>query len=387
LSHCDTRARGVDREFRGLLVSATAALALALLPITILPLLIGTWVDHLGASATRAGVIGAAELGGMALASFALAPRMHVLSRRRVAVAAGLGVLLTHAVSAAVADLDLLLAVRVLAGLCAGSVLASASAAIAGAREPERMFAWTGVLGGILAAAVLVATPLAIERAQTPGAFVALALFAAASLPFLLLLPARAPDRTFEAEAEPPRAGSRAALALLAAGALMAVAQGAIWAFSERIGGAVQLSPRAIGWVLGGAPLMGIGGSVLAGILGLTRGRGGPLLFGYAGCAVSIALVASASGGAAFSVGQLALALTFNFTSPYLMGLAAALDPQGRISAALSGALLIGAGIGPGLAGVVVEWGAFSALGGVSVLVTGMSAVLLLPVLRSLHGR
>ena len=387
MSHGDSRARGVDREFQRLLVSATAALTLALLPITILPLLIGTWVDHLGASATRAGVIGAAELGGMALASFALAPRMHLLSRRRVAVAAGLGVLLTHAVSAAVADLDLLLAVRVLAGLCAGSVLASASAAIAGAREPERMFAWTGVLGGILAAAVLVATPLAIERAQTPGAFVALALVTAASLPFLLLLPARARDRTFEAEAEPPRAGSRAALALLAAGALMAVAQGAIWAFSERIGGAVQLSPRAIGWVLGGATLMGIGGSVLAGILGLTRGRGGPLLFGYAGCAVSIALVASASGGAAFSVGQLALALTFNFTSPYLMGLAAALDPQGRISAALSGALLVGAGIGPGLAGVVVEWGAFAALGGVSVLVTGISAVLLVPVLRSLHGR
>lgn len=387
MSRGDSRARVVDREFRGLLVSATAALTLALLPITVLPLLIGTWVDHLGASATRAGVIGAAELAGMALASFALAPRMHVLSRRRVAVAAGLGVLLTHAVSAAVADLDLLLAVRVLAGLCAGSVLASASAAIAGAREPERMFAWSGVLGGILAAVVLVATPMAIERAQTPGAFVALALVAAASLPFLLLLPARAPDRTFESAAEPPRAGSGTASALLVAGALMAVAQAAIWAFSERIGGAVQLSPRAIGWVLGGATLMGIGGSVLAGLLGLTRGRGGPLVFGYAGCAVSIALVASASGGVAFSAGQLALALTFNFTSPYLMGLAAALDPQGRISAALSGALLVGAGIGPGLAGVVVEWGAFIALGGVCVLVTGISGVLLFPVLRSLHGR
>ena len=370
-----------------LLVSATAALTLGLLPITVLPLLIGTWVEHLGASATRAGVIGAAELGGMALASFALAPRMHVLSRRRVALTAGLGVLLSHFVSAAVADLDLLLVVRVLAGLCAGSVLASASAAIAGAREPERMFAWTGVSGGVLAAGLLVATPLAIERAQTPGAFVALALVAAASLPFLLLLPPGAEDRKFEQAAEPPRAGSGAALALLAAGALMAVAQAAIWAFSERIGGAVQLSPRAIGWVLGGATLMGIGGSVLAGILGLTRGRGGPLAFGYAGCAVSIALVASASGGAIFSVGQLALALTYNFTSPYLMGLAAALDPQGRISAALSGALLVGAGIGPGLAGVVVEWGAFAALGAVSVLVTGASAVLLIPVLRSLHGR
>jgi len=380
-------ARGVDREFRVLLVSATAALTLGLLPITVLPLLIGTWVEHLGASATRAGVIGAAELGGMALASFALAPRMHVLSRRRVALTAGLGVLLSHFVSAAVADLDLLLVVRVLAGLCAGSVLASASAAIAGAREPERMFAWTGVSGGVLAAGLLVATPLAIERAQTPGAFVALALVAAASLPFLLLLPPGAEDRKFEQAAEPPRAGSGAALALLAAGALMAVAQAAIWAFSERIGGAVQLSPRAIGWVLGGATLMGIGGSVLAGILGLTRGRGGPLAFGYAGCAVSIALVASASGGAIFSVGQLALALTYNFTSPYLMGLAAALDPQGRISAALSGALLVGAGIGPGLAGVVVEWGAFAALGAVSVLVTGASAVLLIPVLRSLHGR
>lgn len=370
-----------------LLVSATAALTLGLLPITVLPLLIGTWVEHLGASATRAGVIGAAELGGMALASFALAPRMHVLSRRRVALIAGLGVLLSHVVSAAVADLDLLLVVRVLAGLCAGSVLASASAAIAGAREPERMFAWSGVLGGILGAAVLVATPLAIERAQTPGAFVALAFVAAASLPFLLLLPPGAGDRKFEQEAEPPRAGSGAASALLAAGALMAVAQAAIWAFSERIGGAVQLSPRAIGWVLGGATLMGIGGSVLAGILGLTRGRGGPLAFGYAGCAVSIALVASASGGAIFSVGQLALALTFNFTSPYLMGLAAALDPQGRIAAGLSGALLVGAGIGPGLAGVVVEWGTFAALGGVSVLVTGLSAVLLLPVLRSMRRR
>ncbi|MHC4986368.1 MAG: hypothetical protein ACYTFO_09475, partial [Planctomycetota bacterium] len=248
-------------------------------------------------------------------------------------------------------------------------------------------FAWTGVLGGILGAAVLVATPLAIARAQTPGAFVALALFAAASLPLLVLLPARAPERTFEQQAEAPRTGSGPALVLLIAGALMAVAQAAIWAFSERIGGSVQLSPRAIGWVLGGATLMGIGGSVLAGLLGLTRGRGGPLLFGYVGCAASIALVAGAGGGVAFSVGQLALALTFNFTSPYLMGLAAALDPQGRISAALSGALLVGAGIGPGLAGVVVEWGAFNALGGVSVLVTGMSAVLLVPVLRSLQGR
>jgi hypothetical protein len=40
-------------------------------------------------------------------------------------------------------------------------------------------------------------------------------------------------------------------------------------------------------------------------------------------------LVASASGGVTFSVSQLALALTFAFTSPYLMGLAAALDRRG----------------------------------------------------------
>jgi len=98
-------------------------------------------------------------------------------------------------------------------------------------------------------------------------------------------------------------------------------------------------------------------------------------------------LVTSASGGATFSVSQLALALTFAFTSFYLMGLAAALDPQGRISAALNGTLLVGAGIGPGLAGRVVEWGAFAALGAVSVLVTALSAFLLLPMLRSLAGR
>ncbi|MFQ5699136.1 MAG: hypothetical protein ACE5IL_12725 [Myxococcota bacterium] len=66
-------------------------------------------------------------------------------------------------------------------------------------------------------------------------------------------------------------------------------------------------------------------------------------------------------------------------SQPFLMGAAAGLDRQGRWSAAAAGAMAIGAAVGPGLAGWLVEGWDYAALGWVSLLSAGISTLAALP--------
>lgn len=389
-----------DVGFARLMWTATAVTTIGMLPVNLLPILVGSWIKHLGASPAGAGAIGALELGAMALAAMLLSVRIHAISRRRIAVCAGLLVLSAHLASIQVTDLRWLLLLRGLAGLGEGALLGTVAATISGSRDPERLYAWVAIAGSFIAVAMWLVVPVVVARAGAAGAFGAMAFLTALCVPFYAGLPSHigagiagsqpapvpvstpspkpSPTPTPMPVPAPGSARSRSGLMLAVAGILVAAGQSAVWSFSERIAAALGISSGMIGWIFGAATLAGTLGAFMAAVIGADRGRRGPLLSGYLGILLAIGLVTSALSSVAFIAGQIVFSFFYFFVSPYVMGLAADLDRSGRVASALSGALLIGAGLGPLLGGLLVQAHSYAMLGGIGAGLVVVSGTLLI---------
>jgi predicted MFS family arabinose efflux permease len=346
----------------------------------VMPLLLGSLVDGLGLDEADAGVLGSLELGGLAAASLILAPRVDRISRRDLAVRGAIAACAGHALSALTGSFWILALARFVAGLGEGATIAAANSAAASARDPDRLFAESAVLGGLLAAAALVALPYAIEPWGHPGGFGAIAGLSIVCLPPLLWLPALlgkgAPKRA-------PLTRKRLGFATLAAVFLFSVAQGAIWAFSERIGIAVGLSREEVGLALGVTTLAGLAGGVVAAVLGTRKGRAAPLALGLGANVVATWMVVIAGSVELYLAGLLAWGVAFYFALPFLLGAAAALDPLGRWTAAAAGVSAVGLALGPSGAGLMVSASGYPALGGFVIACGLAAALLILPVARA----
>jgi MFS family permease len=120
----------------------------------------------------------------------------------------------------------------------------------------------------------------------------------------------------------------------------------------------VGLDLTDIGKVTALANFSGLLGSVVAAWLGTRRGRTAPLAFGVAATACAQWFLVNATSGVIYAVAQVGWGLAYYFTLPYIMGLAASLDRQGRWTVSVGAMLVLGAAIGPLVAGSAIEsWG------------------------------
>jgi predicted MFS family arabinose efflux permease len=374
------------RDPGGLFTAALAAFTVALSSTNALPLIVGSLIDGMALGEDAAGLLGSLELGAMALGTLALAPGMDRISRRGLARVACLAAAAAHVASAFADGFVSVAALRTAAGLAEGGVLAAANAAVASSLDPDRLFARVTIGGGLAAALLLAALPPVIEWGEHRGAFLALGALSLACLPLLRWLPG-APAR--EERSGDGRAIQRGlALALLVGGFLLAAGEGAIWAFSERIGLRVGLSAEAIGIALGAATLVGLLGAAAAAWLGASRGRSAPIAVGVAVTGASCLALAYTLDPSAYVVLQLVFGVAYMFSLPYLMGAAAALDPMGRVAAGLGGISLVAAAAGPGAGGLLLTWGSYPMLGWVALVGALLAIVAILPAALALdRGR
>jgi predicted MFS family arabinose efflux permease len=345
----------------------------------VLPLLIGSLIDGLGLDEVSAGILGSLELGGLAASSLLLAPRVDRMSRRRLAIWGALAACAGHLLSALASSFSVLAFARIAAGLGEGAAIAAANSAAASARAPDRLFAQAIVLSGLVYAAALVALPHAIVPWSYPGGFGAIVGLSVLCLPFLLWLPT-IPE---SAAASPGQRGRRLlGITTLGSIFLFSVGQGAIWAFSERIGIAIGFSGKEVGLALGVTTLAGLAGGVIAALLGTRGGRPLLLTVGLGANVVATWMVVIAGSSELYLLGLLAWGIAFFFALPYLLGTAAALDAHGRWTAAAAGISAVGVAIGPGAAGLMVSGSGYSALGGFVIGCGLGAAALILPVAR-----
>ena len=348
-----------------------------------LPLLVGAVIDGIGFDVRQAGLLGSVEIGAMALASLLLAPRVGSISRRGVALVSAASVAGAHLLSAFPEDFGSLVALRLVAGLGEGCIFATANAVIASSVDPDRLYARVTVVGALAAAGLFVALPHAIELWSQRGAFAALAGVALLCIPLLLLLPASPPAGT-RSEILGGGILRGPALALLTATFVLSVGEGAIWTFVERIGVRVGLGIDAIGLVLAATTVAGVSGAALAAWLGTRFGRTLPLLLGMSAVGVASVVLGYASVPAAYVAAELLYNTAYLFVAPFLLGTAAAIDTQGRVAATTGGIVLLGAGLGPGIGGVLVAWGSFPPLAWFVVACCATAILVILPLTLAL---
>ncbi len=368
-----------DRVLR-LLAAVVAAEAAGWASFEVAPLLVSALMERFALSEAAAGGLASAELIALAAAMLASAGSMARRSRARLGVAgAGLAVA-GHLASSFTSSYPLLMSTRVLAGLGAGLAFAAGSAAAAGARQPERVFAVAGLAGGLGGALLLAGLPYAILSYGPTGAFVTLAALVLLALPFVGWLPAPARRRAQDGVGPAPHRGM--ALRGLAAVAVLAVGEGAVWALAGEIAAGAGLSVLGAGRVLAVSAVLGQAGSLLAAWLGTRRGRVLPVALGVLCVAASVVMLILARSPLVFGAGAAVWGVSFFFVFPYLMGAMAVLDPRGRWAVAAGAAEVVGLGVGPVVGGLLVTGASYGALAGFMLAAGLVSLALLMPVVR-----
>ncbi|MHC4955422.1 MAG: MFS transporter [Planctomycetota bacterium] len=354
----------MNRPFRPLLLAYIAAVQSAY----VTPVLLGAATDSLHLRADEAGLLTTLELLGFAISGLVLAPRLDRLPRGRLAHAAVLVLGCAHVVSAAIDAFALLAIARSVAGLAAGSLMATTNAEIASYPDAEKKYARCSAVAVLFGCAGLFVIPFAARTFGHAGAYGYVGTLALLLVPGVWGWPAPQPL------AERPERGDISALKpLFAFTLLLFFSDGVVYAFAERMGRALGME-GLLDALLSGALLAGFVGALAAGALGTRWGQIRPLV--AAGCATALAGLAIpyATGAVTFGAAVSVKNLTLFFLFPYLLGAAAARDPSGRGVALTTAIVPLGVSMGPWVGGILVEAWGFPVLGWVGVAAMTLAA-------------
>lgn len=372
---------------RALLPGAVAAssiglvLTAGLLAAYLVPLIIQSLTDELGIAPSVAGSLVTGMLLVSAIGSGLAAGA--AAGRRRPALArAGLVVSAAGCVVAAlVPHIVPVLAGMLAVGCGSGVAVATSSAALAAARDVDRMTSASLVINRLLSAAVLALVP--ILGGGLMVTFLALGGFALLMLPVVAGLPA-APAAASGSPTPVDRSstiGPALSWLLLACIVVSALSEESLWAVSAVVAvGQVGLPELTVGLILSAAALTGLVGVLLVAVLGSRFGRAVPLavLLVLGGICKFVAVTTTS--GPVFIAAILAWSVWYPATITYLLALAASLQRAGRWAALAQSAYLCGATLAPLVGSSLGEFLGYHPtgwlLGGSSVLLAAPLAFL-----------
>lgn len=316
-----------------------------------LPLIVSAPINAFGISEAAAGKFGAAELLAIACSSTLLAPRVASIKPKHL-IGVGLALIVAASVLAVVVrDPSGYMASRILSGIGEGLVLTAAFAVVAKTGAPDRIFAVVNFAVLALGAASYPYLSAAIAHkgiAPLAVASAVLALLAAFSLPLLGRYPAT--ESESESIFQVAKRWRRPLFAILC----FYVAEGALWGYLLRLGVATGKPPQWAGEIISGAFLLSLLGPLVVYWLDLKAGRRIPLVLSTALLCITAVVFAVDRTPEVFSIATFELYLVFIVAITYSSGLMAAIDPSGRLVAAVPGVRTFGMGVGPALSGLLM---------------------------------
>ncbi|MBW2273731.1 MAG: MFS transporter [Deltaproteobacteria bacterium] len=344
-----------------------------------------------GLGTEEAGDLGTIELMTLAATSTLVMPLVTRFSHRRIMVFGTMMAVVGLAISVASEGFAAMALGRLLTGGGSGFAISGANAAVAARGDAERVFALIWTLGGAITAALAFGLPFVTADGNYPMGFGVLLVLCLAGLPLMFWVPhsrelvpepiESAPDGTAIARPAAPSGSIFTPVALLGLAGIFvySMAETALWNFGYYLPVEAGVPEELVGAILSSTVLMGLAGGALAAWLGTSRGRLMPIVIGSL---VSVAgrwlFIQSSTPEMVFLAGLL-WGLGFYFVTPYQVGLLAQLDRTGRLAVAAGAAGNLGYGIGPAVAGRVLESFDPSAFLYVVVGGTALSLALLLP--------
>jgi predicted MFS family arabinose efflux permease len=328
------------------------------------PIQIGALIDGLGLSESLSGLLGAVEVASMSLTAIIISPKLASWSRSRTAI---YGVIFAAACEIATgfaSSLSLLFPLRIFVGIGCGLVFGSICATAASGKNPDRILGAGQAIMNFLFLFMFLLMPYALAYAQLKGLFFALGFVLLMTIPFLRFLN----DENVNTDADEisGKKANRLLIAMhLSAVVLLNIGLGALWGFVERLGtDSIGLSPETIGKVLSAATLFMIAGSLFAAWLGVRIGRTIPVVSATILCAVAAMLVTNAETLIIYAAGLFLYNAAYLFLGPYtIAGISSALDPSGRLAAAVGGVMFFSYSVGIGTGGFIAELISLSGIG------------------------
>lgn len=301
---------------------------------------------------------------------------------RRLALASTVLVVLAQALSGLGGNLPLLLAGRLVTGFGFGLMNGAVNLAAGQTAHPARAISVGIACQTVLFAVVNIVLPEVSAHHGLAAMFAALALLSAVLGLGAMALPgaARAGHAAMAARQPMTRAGWRLlfAMGLFAGGSL------SIWPFMERAGHAIGLAATTFGRYQSLATIASALGNAALAVVITRLPRRALLAGGLVACAVSCALLTTASLAWVFAVALVVFNASWFIAYPMLLGLAYDEAPDGRLAVMMTATWLLAQSVGALAAGVLADaTGSFAGVGLVGFAGCALALLLTLPMARS----
>lgn len=343
------------------LIAATLLSFLAsagLFYVNVMPALIEGMTSELHFSARMAGLIGSVNVYGAAVGALLAAVLVTRIAWRPMAIGLLITLMAIDLISSTLTTAPALLAARALHGVTGGLLVGYGFAVIARTARPERAFGMLLVVQFGLGGLGVMFLPKLAAAHGAGVLFLALFAFSAvalAMLPWLAPYPPRLDASTKGAHARPSMSSRHSgsfALALLGV-FLFQAANMALFSFIIGLARHFGLDTGFAASAVGASTWVGTLGSVLVVALSTRFGRGIPLLVSLALTVAGFWALHFSSSREMFVLANCGTAITWAFALPYLFGLCAEFDREGRAAALAGFASKLGLATGP-LAGALL---------------------------------
>lgn len=350
-------------------LAVTAGKFVSVVGLMMMPVQIGALIDGLQTGAARVGFLATMEFSALGIGLLFVAINPLKTSAMRYALMGATCIVLGQVASSLTASYSILVILRFAVGFGAGLANAAATITIAANfKEPERTagyaFGLVYVIGGLL----YLGAPYVTGHGFHKGIFLGLAAVVLLFSPLLLALPDTPLKKRRRTAARPDTILSVATFLLFTAEVFLMLGMGAAWAFGERLGLAVNLTPREIGFYFACTMIASIIGSLFAGWLGTRLGRTLPFVV----CTILVSLCCYFMANPGITLVYVFCLLSFQALQalfiPFLIGTGAALESSGRLSAAVVAIEIFSFGAGGVVGGMVVETFGLPAVGWLAVL-------------------
>jgi predicted MFS family arabinose efflux permease len=319
----------------------------------LMPLIVGGVIDDYGFTEQQAGTIASIETFGMVCGILLSAFWVRKYSWTRSLMFGLLAYAALNIISASFSSFIILISIRALIGLIAGSIFAIACAAMGDNREPDRAFGIGQGIQGVMMAAIFASAPMFMEGRDVGIVFYVLAGLAVS---MIIILP-RFPDTGIEhkvASEDIEKSYVHLIWLGLAGGICYYISIFGFWAFVERIGLNAGMEADEINYALSVSLIAAIIGGFVAAIVSNKLGRTLPLVVTLIGQLIALFMLIGEFSVTMYVIATCLYQFLYIVATCYLLGVIAVLDHSGKYVVMMNGFLGIGASIGPSLAAALI---------------------------------
>lgn len=330
------------------ILGSTSALTVFLL----LPLVLNSFSVEFRYSNFQLGLLGSADLLGVAIASLSA---LHWKKRwpwRQVSISAIVSIVLINLITPLFKQFELLLLLRLTAGFAGGIIMAVGMAYIGRTHNANKMVAGIVVMQVSFTVVGFEVMPMIIQHFTPNSIFIVAAALNGLLFPFARKLP----NESFPAtETRPDSPLTWPVVVTLAAIAIYFMAQAGIWGFVEVWGQAAGIGAREISRVLALATLISLAGPAYAFLFDQRFGRLLPLGLALLMQGVSLLLLTLASGDLrVFFLALVLFEIGWNLGISYQVTVLVDADPKHLFIVLYPSTVAFGYALGPTLMGASV---------------------------------